>query len=389
MQQKVIERLVEYFEAHSWKMETRAEQILFYKDRSPEDGEDYRFREYSKRKSSKSLPNVVKELKDFFMSRGYDFHKTKKVIASDGGNSPFFVTSAIQQFEGAFFSRSPLTIPKSLYAQPVIRTNYRENVGEGRISAFVNPSTLEMPCSIENHLYHINNWADFLSSQGLFLRDFVLRLKQKKPLKTNNPWTQNEGMVLSFDYGGLTLGDVGFISPPNQPEVTASDAGFGLERLLWAINKQPSFAENFGPLPWAFNPNYPYLDAIRATTLMVMSGLSKEGDCFNQFRKYLESLKQSEKPTLFEGVRYFHRQWQQFIDPRKSSSETLEFIETELNKAKNIGLLRDLEYAKIPKRAEEHLYLDYPSFIEKITQLGLSNLETIRNLTKNQISCDK
>lgn len=363
-----------YFESHNWKtVQDERGRDVFFKDRKPSETTPTSFLSYSKQKSPRNFQQLVQALLLHFSE--YRNIAPVRVVSE---SEPFFVTSGVQRYEPFFNGNEPLDIPRTIQIQPVIRTNYRESVGEGNVSSFVNISTIASPVSPTQYTEMVDDWMKFLSSQGLFLPDFNITLKRKIPKTTNNQWDLNEGLVLSFNYGGLGIGDFGFLQTPNHPEEPIADLGIGLERLLWARNKNPSFGEVIGPLPAGFSPDMPYLDALRTTTLMAIAGVPPLSDVENQLRRYLPLILEGKEPSIQEGIAFYNNFWRSFVPSGNELEKVSQNLRRELNREKNLQLLRKLGHPKYSKRLQKLIGADQGEFIQQLLNSGFIKIEELR-----------
>ena len=126
--------------------------------------------------------------------------------------------------------------------QPCVRMQYQPSVAlqEGTSTSFVNVCTEQMGGSLEEHLLSANRWCTSLSKIGLHINDFVLVMRTSE-----KDWGTGKfsALELFFVYGGLELGDAAYLSIPqaNRPPIPISDIDFGLERIVWAVNKTVSY----------------------------------------------------------------------------------------------------------------------------------------------------
>lgn len=272
-----------YFKNNRWNALKNSEgEIIFYKNRDPTQIKNYEFLDYSKKGGLISPSDIVSQLVEFFESRNYKRIPSYEIVRPKD-SSTFFITSGIQYFEDSLLKGDIPQVTDSLFVQPVIRTNYVRGVGEGNVSSFVNPSTIRFNCNPEKYVEDLDSWMVFLSKMGLYLGDFNFRLQiKKKEEDSQNPWKKNEGFVVSCSYGGLDLGDAGYCSIPNLPNKPFEDIGFGLERLLWARNKTPTFKDIVGAFPYAFQQDMRMIDTFRTLSLMAMSDIDKTIDCMDK-----------------------------------------------------------------------------------------------------------
>lgn len=369
----------EYFEKNGWKSLKVVEGEVFYKNRDPTCVKAYDFLGYSKKKGFISAQEIVKELEDVFMPKKYQRKQSTELVRPKQSNT-FFLTSGIQVFED---SLSKWQIPEttdSLFIQPVIRTNYAGVVGEGRISSFVNPSTVRFCCSSEQYVEDLDCWMEFLSKSGLYLGDFNLKFRNKQSNHySQNHWKHHDSITVSFIYGGLRLGDASYHIMPTQEDKPFEDIGFGLERLVWARNKTNSFKEIVGAFPYAFSQDMKTIDTIRTISLMALSEVGRNPNADNQFRKYLLNLNLN-CSDLEPQLKTYFDYWKQFIAPKKSIHDANEYIIKKVNEIRNTALLGQLGIKKTPKDLNSVLSQDQNSFINELILFDSRLMPKLRDL---------
>ena len=257
-----------YFRVCGWSsISDDKGNAYFYKNRHPNQIKGGDFLGYSKKKGYVSDLEVVSILEEG-LSESYERKNTNDIVRPDGSTT-FFITSGIQHFENILFNGEIPNEGPSFFVQPVIRTNYRDSVGEGRVSSFVNLSTVRFNCSLDQYIEDLDGWMDSLSKLGLYMGDFIFKLKHRKvDLESDNFWRKNEGLGVSCSYGGLGLGDASYHSLTGQEDKPFEDIGFGLERIVWARNKNPTFVEVVGVFPYAFLQNILEIDTLRTISFL-------------------------------------------------------------------------------------------------------------------------
>lgn len=135
---------------------------------------------------------------------------------------------------------------------------------------------------------------------------------------------------------------------------TMSDISFGLERLVWAINKTESYFYAIGPLPHTFLTDTRQLDSVRTLTLMASSGVTPGvRNHGSKFRRLMQSLV---NPfgilPLMELVNFYYKQWGDFQELPISWQRTYSIISKELERQTNIRTNQLLE-GEIPKKLQE------------------------------------
>lgn len=377
MNDETKSRLKEYLLKNNWSVQFEYKETeTFFKNRFQEPTNEIEFLNYSRRKK----PIELNE----FLSRFYKFFKGKghlPVFAEDVINrrdkDTMFIVAGIQHFADYLHGNASLETGNHVIAQPSIRQKFRESVGEGNVSSFVNIASSECDTNISRYITQIDNWMEFLSSLGLYLGDFRLELKDISRKK--GFWSNAQGAVLKFFYGGLELGDAGLLMFNNKPKKFISDIGFGLERLLWSINKTPHFSDILGPFPISFSNNYRLIDGVRTSTLMAMSSLSNQDiDQFRQFRIYLDNPDILHEPNLEEMINHYYQFWSKFVPNPKNIDETKNLLKGELNRKRNLRLLQQIGISATLSKFGRSLTLNQDEFIRYLVQSNICSLDLIR-----------
>lgn len=375
---EIKEQVYEYLTQRNWNSQQEGNKTFYYKDRNPAEVRELDFLKYSKRKKPFSIQQFVGETERFFGDRGFSQGVCNSVINPE--RDTIFIVAGVQYLSDFLRGRKEGDGVKYFIPQPVIRTKYRDFVGEGSVSSFVNLSTAQIPSSPEAHLSQINNWMDYVSKIGLNLRDFVLKFEETEGENFTGFWANAKGNVLTFNYGGLEVGDAGYLQVEGRPFIT--DVGFGLERLLWAVNKEEHFSDLLGPRPFSFGNDYQLLDSVRTSTLISLSGLNKkEDDPLRQFQIYLNNIKDKRSIDLHGLVKHYYDFWARFLSPPKGFNETYSVVRAEFNRQRNLELLNKLGFKKTPKTLTRLLPEDPDTLIQCLLDNSLIKLEQIREIS--------
>ena len=154
--------------------------------------------------------------------------------------------------------------------QPVIRfTGRRDGRGAPRpgfATAFINTSIVTPISGLDDHAALIDIWLSVLSRLGFHTSHLTiggdLTVWHRPPVS---------GTTLRFWHDDLELGDAVLLWNTAEPDLLATDIGSGLERLRWALTRQPWPNILYGDLSTA--ADHATLDAVRAATLIVGSGI--------------------------------------------------------------------------------------------------------------------
>ena len=179
-------------------------------------------------------PNYMKE---FFIGNNYSYYTPFPII---NNQDTVFVSAGIQPLLKKAREGQIKDCDKIYLAQPVIRTQYSENIKEGTSIAFTNVTTATFNNSEKEHLKMVKDWYEFLSEIGV----------EKSKISTRSDIYETTWDDLSLCgkrtfhyYDGLEIGDTTFFTKikKNNQSIsveTMSDLGFGLERLRWKTNNK-------------------------------------------------------------------------------------------------------------------------------------------------------
>lgn len=194
--------------------------------------------------SRKNLPvspqKILEKFRKYFGSEGFVNQSSMNIQHTLGDTD--LIIAGVQIFDEVIH-QNKLAFPCSLFlSQPCVRMQYKEGVKltDGISTAFVNLCTESLEVSFERYLLEVNHWLTFLSQIGMHTQDIVLLQRSRETDRGQGPFTLFE---LFFLYAGLEIGDASYAVMPTADErkVSISDSGFGLERIVWAINKSGEY----------------------------------------------------------------------------------------------------------------------------------------------------
>ena len=276
---------------------------------------EYRFLKDYPPNSFRTLRGVWDEAEGWLNDRGYPTAAPAPVENEAG--TTFLTVAAIQAFDEVFFEGAPANAEPALVAQPSIRTDARDVVGEreGVTTSFVNLATVRTNAGVGEYVADLDAWLDLLSELGLFVSGCSLVIDPP----TVEDWGTGEfeKYAIRLVYGGLELGELGILRNFPQKirdDLTIVDCGFSLERIAWALNRTPSFSPIVGPIRAAMHESVEYLDAVRTLALMAAGGVDPApGGAGYRFRQLAGDLL-ADDPTgdCTELVRYYHAFWSDF-----------------------------------------------------------------------------
>ncbi|MFZ5932620.1 MAG: hypothetical protein ACOYT7_00830 [Patescibacteria group bacterium] len=274
------------------------------------------------------------------------FSHQEAINVKGGGASSIFIGNGGQVFDTQIFKEEAVDTAPLLIIQPAIRLQGRVLVGEldGFTTSFVNIATEQLEATVNQHTVIVDRWMDFLSKNGLYLADFTL-----KPKLEQASWGNVSGVkiyTLKFNYKGLELGVANFAQIPQKtrPTLTQSDITFGLERIIWAINKNSRYYEIIGPVLNALRGEDIVMDAYRTSTLITASGVhpgvDEQGSKLRGLIQRYSTLEQDFNPDI---VRYYYNWWSKFARFPLEINETVHLLRSESERMRNIQITQILQ----------------------------------------------
>lgn len=317
---------------------------------------NYPFRTFSKRKQLLKPSQVSSKISEYFRSVGFESTIPRNIADTSGQTD--LVIAGVQMFDDIIHHNQPLRNDKVFLAQPCVRMQFQSQVEsqEGTSTSFVNICTEQMGASFEEHLKSVDHWCTALSRLGLHMNDFVIVMRTSQ-----NDWGTGEfsALELFFCYGGLELGDASYlhIPQPNRTAILISDIGFGLERIVWAINKTESYFDTM--MPWIMTGARKMFDACRTVALLTLCGVqaANKGPGL-QFRRFAKVL--GEKyygADLFEVLPYYFDYWAQFISPSIEREDAVMLARLEIERFVNLKICKELRLPP-PRDETTVVYLD-------------------------------
>ncbi len=178
-----------------------------------------------------------KNVSNFFEQNGYVIEKPHCV----GNNKDtVFISAGIQPLLKKYRNMLLPSDTKIFIPQPVIRSQYINDLCEGTSLAFVNATSSIINNSEEEYISMVKDWYDFLCNVGL----------RKNEIITNSDYYVDkwgdiylEGKRTFYYYNNVEIGDSTFFTKvkcdnENIPIESMCDLGFGLERIRWAVSQK-------------------------------------------------------------------------------------------------------------------------------------------------------
>lgn len=180
------------------------------------------------------------QLKKYFLDKNYTCLKPYQIVDN---NSTVFVTAGIQPILLKFCDNQLENTKKIYISQPVIRTQFANNICEGTSIAFINLTTAGFNISIEEHNELVNDCLELFYMLGLEPQKMKTREKVYERQWGN---LSVSGIKTFYYYNEIELGDTTFFTSVKKDGKdigikTMSDVGFGIERIKWCITNNSYF----------------------------------------------------------------------------------------------------------------------------------------------------
>lgn len=302
----------------------------------------YSFFDSIKRKRIMSPRQVCTAICEHFERTGFKIETPRNITNLDGDTD--LIIAGVQIFDGAIHQNQKICERKMIMAQPCVRMQFKGLVGlqEGISTSFINICTEVANINLGEHLQILDKWYDAFSRLGLHMNDFAIVAR-----KSTNDWGTGKfpAINLFFVYKGLELGDASYFFAPRVDKtfMPISDIGFGLERIVWAINKTNSYFDVL--MPCTAGENREMLDSCRTLSLLALCGVraSNNGSGL-QYRRFAKVL--SEKyygQDIFYILAYYFDYWSQFIKPTVDKDIALKSIRLEIERYINLKISKALK----------------------------------------------
>lgn len=352
LKRDIIEIRDEFFTKRGWvrKKCPKCSADYFTKRDLPNCGsyqctEGYTFLGIPAPKSYLELGVCLRRLREFFSVLGYSYRPPIAIVRQD--ERTLFASTAGQIYDNLIYGKTThVETTRCVVLQPVIRLQGINLVGtiEGLSTSFVHAATECWNASGKEYFGTFNHWLDFFSELGLHVGGLCLKIK-----RANNDWAGNvvTSEMLKVNYGGLEIGVANFFLNIPQSEgkvATLSDIGVGAERLVWAVNKSPSYFDSIGPLSRAIMDERVILDAVRTATLMIASGVVPGHKNHGSKLRMIVGLiaKSAHYRELHNLVRHYYAQWASLITLLQTRDRTYAVLRQELDRNINLTINRAL-----------------------------------------------
>lgn len=298
-------------------------------------GDDRAFLQFTRRKRPVSPVQVYDRLVRHFTNTRFNIIPSMNIASTCGTTD--LIIGGVQILDGLIHRKEKAHFDGMFLGQPSVRMQFQDRVTteDGISTAFVNVCTEKVNGTFSGHLYTLDQWLGALSSLGLNMRDFTIVMRTKE---RNWGTGSFDALELFCVYGGLELGDAAYMKIPTRlgPFVEISDIGFGLERIVWALNKTPRYYDLL--MPGTVMIPQEVCDAYRTITLLALSGVrpGNKGSGL-QFRRLAKAV--SERGCdidLYAVVGYYLRYWSDFVQEVKTHETVYQVIGLEMDRFLNL-----------------------------------------------------
>lgn len=281
-------------------------------------------------------------LENIFSHAGFEPIKPLPIV-NFGGNT-LFVSAGVQVIDEIIHKEASLITNPKFIIQPVLRTQYIDEVSEGSSTSFINISTEAVNISPDKHFKYLQEWLKVFSGLGMKTGNFTFSHRYLDKTWGNKTFSGFEFFVY---YNGIEIGDASFnygVPQSTRGSINFSDIGFGLERIKWVLQKG-SYFDNFTPKHYT-ETNLSSLAFANTLSLLAGSGLNpsnkEHGYRFRLFSKrFIDEVKGCHtglNDLFIENYRY----WSKWTDLKVSESDSLEIIKKENSRNFNRLLLDQL-----------------------------------------------
>lgn len=291
----------------------------------------------------------------------FKYFKDAKIIQPDrilrpNGDTTFFTTAGVQHVETIINEKGKLTKELFMVAQPVIRSQFMDKVKNGTSTSFINFSVEYPYATISEFTQLTNNLIKLIVNQGINPQQLKFQIEN-----SSDKWGSRhfDKSFITIYIDGVELGESVYIH--NYPlakdeHISIADVSFGLERLNWAINNKPYFADfsNFYTNENDSNHITSIIDCIRTSVLIAGDGVRPShkdpGYRLRQLLKRFVSRTQNMNVNTVDIIRKSYQFWKKWdASSILNEEETIEIITSEIERSYNSILLLRLGEKGGPK----------------------------------------
>lgn len=312
------------------------ELLKFISDHTLPNIEDSEVSKFTFKEREENL-DCIRQLEDprylnsFFESRGYYTSKAKPIINQN--STTLFVSAGVQVLDSVVFDEKKFPEKNIFVCQPVFRTQYIDQVGEGYSTTFINTATEILNPTPAEHFNALEDWFEVFEKLGMSTSKISIKTRSKEPQWGNKKFKES---ILMIYYDGLEIGDANYIYQMEQKSrapLKISDIGFGLERIIWTLKGGTYLSSEV-------NQNVAVSEYSKAMMLLAGSGLrpgnKEHGYRLRQISKRLVKTKKKFE-ELVPILKYYYNHWKKWTYLAMPESGAIEAMRLEYERnAKNL-----------------------------------------------------
>ena len=312
------------------------------------DGKHFRFIESPTNPNEIELLSTPDFLNQYFDKNGFNVVSPISLLNKNG--TTLFVCAGVQILDPVIHQETPISQEPSFVAQPVLRTQFIDCIGEGTSTSFINASTCQINITPQGHFQHLQTWIDLFIQLRLKETDLYFKTKTDKQ-QWGDKTVKSEKIFIIYD--GLEIGDASYVKDlpqKSRPNLSLSDIGFGLERVKW-IMQGGSYFDVLGN--GRVVNNIDGVSAVCSHTLSLLAGEGlkpsnkEQGYRFRLFSKKLVSNILGNHLATQDQTRSYYNYWKKWTKLSSSKDQTLQAVTQENTRNFN-RILLDRLHEKCP-----------------------------------------
>lgn len=285
---------------------------------------------------------LMRSARSLFQEWGF-VEKVLDNVVLQGGSTDL-VVAALQVYEASSRMGQDVVDVPLFVPQPSVRLRYLSDAAKDDTvfaTSFVNMSTTKARPTEDTLVTFLNAWLQLLSRSGCDPQSLTLVSGE-----TNLRFAGFEGTVLDVNCNGIEIGEVAWFHsvPAFMGPVELLEFGFGLERVLYAINRPSlpfSAAAGYLALAWVGRPEA--VDAVRTLVLLAMCGLRPDDPSAGFQMRRLAALcvgAVADGLDISQATAEVYSYWTLFLKPRVRLDVVERLIEALGNEALSRALSR-------------------------------------------------
>ncbi len=303
-------------------------------------------------------------------------------ICRPKGDTTFFTTAGVQYIETILREEGELKRKLFVIAQPVIRSQFMDKVGEGTSTSFVNFSIESIDSPPDEFINLCHKLIKLIVDQGVNLKELRFQIENTQDSWGNRKFTQT---VLTVYFNDIELGECIYINDypvTENKKVSITDIGFGVERLNWGVGNSKHYFSEFDKFYTEkedADKVASVIDCIRTIVLIAGEGIKPSshdhGYRLRQLSKRFVSRNQNLNIDITELIHLSYEFWKKWGSPNVTEDEVVKIIKSENERNYNGLFLSTLEKNGGPK-----IYVDInQSTTDFLKQISFSLPEEVIN----------